>query len=92
MHGDHLCSGITLAGGVSVSRKKSDSLHSFTTNPEESISSAIKVMLQPYTKSPQTSLEEINKKVSQIYDTVGKAVADMLENVTVQQSPKGAKP
>ena len=87
--GDHLCSGITLAGGA---RKKSDSLHSFMINPEESISSAIKVMLQPYTKNPQTSLEGINKKVSQIYDIVGKAVADMVENVTVQQSPKGAKP
>ena len=83
---DHLCSGITLAGGAG---KESDSLH-LTINPEESISSAIKVTLQPYTKTPQTSLED--KKVSQIYDTVGKAVADMVENVTVQQSPKGAKP
>ena len=72
---DHLCPGTTLTpGGVG---KKKDSLHSsFTTsNQEESISSAIKDMLQPYTKSPQTNLEEINKKVSQIYDIVGRAVS-----------------
>ena len=74
--GDHLCGG---------SGKKDDSI-----NLEESISSAIKFVLQKYTKSPQASLKEINEKVSQIYDIVGRAVVDVLQNVTVQQSPSAS--
>ena len=64
------------------------SLHSrkSSMNPEQVIESAIRSMLQPYTLTPQTSLEEVNKLVSQIYETVGNTVADVLKDVMVQQN------
>ena len=60
-------------------------------NPEELIRTGITQMLQQYTRSPQPNLDEFNKKVSQIYDTVGKTIMGVLEDVSVQNNPSAAK-
>ena len=60
-------------------------------NPEELIRTGITQMLQQYTRSPQPNLDEFNKKASQIYDTVGKTIRGVLENVSVQNNPSAAK-
>lgn len=68
-----------------------ESLTKSHVNPNVELDTAIKNVLQPYTKTPQTSLEEISKKVSDIYEIVGKAVDNVLQSVAVQQSTSAAK-
>lgn len=70
----------------SGSRKSSLSM-----DPEELIRSAVENILRPCTESPQKSSTDVDEKVSRIYDIVGRALAETLKNVTVQQNASAAK-
>ena len=60
-------------------------------DPEELLNSGVKSVLRTYTEiSAKPNVQEINEKVTWIYETVEKAVVSMLKAVTMEQGDSAA--